>query len=92
MNKDNAKDYLPLVQALADGKELQWSNDEGEWGTLADWGFTTEPKRYRIKPEPREWFVWVDENGRGRFATAINDEYQSSSGKFNPVKVREVIE
>ena len=24
MNKDNAKDYLPLVQALADGKQLQY--------------------------------------------------------------------
>lgn len=23
MNKDNAKDYLPLVQALADGKVIQ---------------------------------------------------------------------
>jgi hypothetical protein len=23
MNKDNAKDYLPIVQALADGKQIQ---------------------------------------------------------------------
>ena len=31
MNKDNAKDYLPLVQALAEGKKLEYLNDSDEW-------------------------------------------------------------
>ena len=61
MNKDNAKDYLPLVQALADGKQLQYLDGFGNWG---DTGgiyapyFDEDPSCYRIKPEPRTFEVW----------------------------------
>lgn len=58
MNKDNAKDYLPLVQALADGKEVQILHS-GEWHDIDDPSFTAPAVCHRIKPEPRE--VWVNE-------------------------------
>lgn len=57
MNKDNAKDYLPLVQALAEGKVIQLQVDNGEWLDLDETKFNFEPSDYRIKPEPRE--IWV---------------------------------
>lgn len=61
MNSTNAKDYLPLVQALAEGKVIQqidratcaWADCEGEVK------FFYSPDSYRIKPEPRE--IWVNE-------------------------------
>lgn len=31
MNKSNAKDYLPYVQALADQKTVQVQNSGGRW-------------------------------------------------------------
>ena len=31
MNKDTAKDYLPLVQALAEGKTIQLFSDCDGW-------------------------------------------------------------
>lgn len=71
MNKQNAKDYLPLVQALIDGKTIQYRVDDGEtWVDLAETSFTYYPDAYRIKPEPHpaeSWpvdakiLVWNDE-------------------------------
>lgn len=57
MNKDNAHLYLPLVQALADGKVIQRRDIAGNWCDSPDI-FDGEPaSRYRIKPEPREWWI-----------------------------------
>lgn len=51
MNASNAKDYLPLVQALAEGRTIQALCANGDWkdheridtGCPVNW--------YRIKPE-----------------------------------------
>ena len=75
MNKDNAKDYLPLIQALAEGKQLQlwdgverpvWTDCSGEISFMAESSF------YRVKPkEPREcWIVVYD-----RFTVNTADVY-----------------
>lgn len=50
MNKDNAKDYFPLVQALADGKSL----NAGGWVEIEidEFAVLHPPERYRIKPDP----------------------------------------
>lgn len=57
MNKGNAAQYLPLVQAVADGKEIQHNAFGTEWIVLHNPSFTESPERYRIKPEPREWWL-----------------------------------
>lgn len=55
MNKDTAKDYLPLVQALAEGKTIQWMNMGGEWhDQIIETSFAAPADRYRIKPEPSQ--------------------------------------
>jgi hypothetical protein len=62
MTKETAKDYLPLVQALADGKTIQIQptpNGNGPWKDLFDPEFSESHTCYRIKPEPRE--IWVNE-------------------------------
>ena len=60
MNKDNAAQFLPLVQALADGKTIQY-NDAGTWFDMAgeSVAFGNEISHYRIKPEPQEVTVWI---------------------------------
>ena len=50
MNKDNAKDYLPLIQALAKGKTIQFFIG-GKWNDVEDVSFNYEVQDYRIKPE-----------------------------------------
>ena len=54
MNKDNAKDFLPLVQALADGKIIQYEMQIGwiDIGITKSIYFNDAPEKYRGKPEP----------------------------------------
>jgi len=54
MNKDNARDYLPLVQALAEGKTIEFLNSNAQWEDCEYPSFNQMPVRYRIKPEPKK--------------------------------------
>tara|TARA_B110000858_G_C17440781_1_gene309691 strand:+ start:96 stop:344 length:249 start_codon:yes stop_codon:yes gene_type:complete len=51
MNKENAHLYLPLVQALVDGNDVQQIRGEG-WLNIKDPTLVREPECYRIKPKP----------------------------------------
>lgn len=51
MNKSNAHLYLPLVQALVDGKTLQHKVSDG-WRDMLYTDFSSDPESYRIKPTP----------------------------------------
>lgn len=67
MNKDNAHLYLPLVQALAEGKTIEHSYDGKYWEKIPSTiDFLPAPEQYRIVQEPRkpaELLVWVREDG-----------------------------
>lgn len=58
MNKDNAKDYLPLVQAMAEGKVIQILMDNGKWEDVESTLFSENAEFYRVKPEPK--VIWVN--------------------------------
>ena len=57
MNANNAAQFIPLVQALVEGKTIQYKarHHPGEWQDMNDVSFVDEPKDYRIKPEPRKF-------------------------------------
>ena len=54
MNRQEAKDMLPFIQALAEGKPIQLKDRIGNW---MDIDFINvelcNPNVYRIKPEPK---------------------------------------
>ncbi len=52
MNKDNAAQFLPLVQALAEGKTIQLRHSSDNWMDHSNPDFGLAPVNYRIKPEP----------------------------------------
>lgn len=61
MTKENAHEYLPFVQALAEGKEIEMSNLSMQWMSITSPSFDLEPERYRIKPEKKLVpFTWDD--------------------------------
>lgn len=72
MNKNNAKDFLPFVQALAEGKTIQYKNLSGEWTDAQSVSFSGTPSRYRIKPSPIERWGVVSKSGN--FLTTYEDE------------------
>lgn len=55
MTKENAKEFLPLVQAFAEGKQIQFNPSKysiPNWQDVYDISFEYDSKSYRIKPEP----------------------------------------
>lgn len=55
MNREQAKELLPIIQAFAEGKTVQTINENGEWITCSciNFEFNSSPKSYRIKPESK---------------------------------------
>ena len=58
MNKENAHLYLPLVQALVDGRDIQWGGPVDGWADVSP-NFTDAPENYRIKPKPRDFWIAI---------------------------------
>ena len=52
MTREEAKEFLPIIQAFADGKTIEFRTIEGTWEELPEPLFQN-PYKYRIKPEPK---------------------------------------
>ena len=52
MTREEAKTLLPIIQAWAEGKNIQFLSDD-EWHDINQADFTCYPDKYRIKPEPK---------------------------------------
>ena len=54
MTREEANEMLPIIQAWADGKTVDWYDEDIGWRAS---GFTLDfdknPKYFRIKPEPK---------------------------------------
>lgn len=54
MNKQQAKDLLPIIQAFAEGKTIEFRNKSfKEWTEIENPSFDPTITNYRIKPEPK---------------------------------------
>ena len=54
MTREEVKILLPIIQAFAEGKAIQFRCKTGEWlNILSEFDFTLSPDDYRIKPEPK---------------------------------------
>ena len=52
MTREEAKQLLPIIQAFADGKNIQLL-DECDWHDVYETDFYGNTDKYRIKPEPK---------------------------------------
>ncbi len=73
MNRERAKELLPIIQAYAEGKEIEYkwiSDDDGPDGAwITPDGTFESGGEYRIKPEPFECWVNVyDTDGKSRYS------------------------
>lgn len=56
MNRNEAKELLPIIKAFSEGKIIQVKQTTGEWVSFSHkscMSFDSKPKYYRIKPEPK---------------------------------------
>ena len=92
MTREEAKELMPIIQAWAEGKNIQFLSD-GEWHDINQTDFTCYPDKYRIKPGPKYrpfktkeecWnemlkhspFGWLKSKKNGRFR-CIGEVYGS---------------
>jgi hypothetical protein len=57
MTRDNANKLLPIIEAYAEGKIIEFKDRGGTWREIASYAeldFIEAPERYRIKPEPKQ--------------------------------------
>ena len=100
MTREQVKKLLPIMQAYAEGKTIQFLNG-GKWYDVYDTDFYQSPDVYRIKPEPKYrpfktqeecWqemlkhqpFGWLKSKMNGRFS-CIGEVY--GSDEFETVYV-----
>lgn len=52
MTREEAKELMPVIQAFADGKDVETKTSSG-WISIENMSFAGNPDSYRIKPEPK---------------------------------------
>ena len=53
MNRSEAKELLNIIKAFAEGKVIQLKTVDKGWQDIHSASFDSNPKNYRIKPEPK---------------------------------------
>lgn len=80
MTKDNAKDLLPLVQALAEGKTIQHYWECGHtWEDCDNLYFDDDVNTYRIKPK---FFVFKKNDGTYYKSTEFEHNTKGANWQF----------
>lgn len=93
MDKHSAKDFLPLVQALAEGKTIQCRRAPGgAWYDTPTVSFDGDPKNYRIKPEPAVLWVLYDKQNRLRGTFEGAEDAAAYSGYVTDCRVVKFVE
>ena len=74
MNRDRAKKLLPIMQAFAEGKDIQYHDHKDGWVT--DDPEFHEDLEYRIKPEPEVIYFNKKKLGE-RFSYGYHNEIRA---------------
>ena len=75
MTRERAKELMPLIQAYAEGKSLQAKNAIMSTWKDIDAPFWSEGVEYRIKPEPREfWLIQLPMDVRSGHIVCSSEE------------------
>lgn len=93
MTPEHAKQLLPIITAFAEGKAVQYKPEAGEWEDCINPTFSMPMHKYRIRPEPREWFANIYLSGSGYLHETENDSASArGNSKAETIRVREIIE
>jgi hypothetical protein len=98
MNRAEAAKLWPLIKAWSEGKTLQCRN-KGGWESDDSFVFVFGAESYRIKPEPREWWI-IQNNGTSFFTRMFSSKKDADDHikqcwhpeALTAFKVREVLD
>jgi hypothetical protein len=99
MNRENAHLFLPLVQALADGKTIQvYHPSRKQWEDSTNVEFIYRVDQYRIKPEPRKWVgmvtgrSWKANEGPAIISIQFECDVNSMPDVYDKLMIREILD
>lgn len=97
MTRETAKLIIanePFIRAHAEGKTIQvFNTNNGSWYDNDSPSFNAQPEHYRIKAEPREFFVNIYPSGKLCIHPTREDANRMArAALFDCIKVREVID
>jgi len=80
MTPERARELLPIIQAYAEGKTVQYFVN-GRWVNHGDPDFTGQANKYRIKPEPKVIYVneYPDGKSYGHAAWETKEQAESNA-------------
>jgi hypothetical protein len=86
------KEQIAVMQGYVDGKQVQMRLCSGKWTYITRPNWNWLENEYRIKPEPREWWISQDE-----VAQTPQNGYYFGVARTRPnglpaIHVREVLE
>jgi len=84
MTRQETLEKLMLITAYANGKTIQYRGGD-IWEDLGHPTWTEPTDHYRVKPEPREWVFWGEDNDDHLY-------HISHSAKLKQVRVREILD
>ena len=94
--QEHAIKMLPLITALAEGKQLQFQCDPiNPWRDCAEVSLSTLstfPNHYRVKLEPREFWVELYNHSSGAVSSVVGGLYKERPpGAGEVIRVREIL-
>ena len=91
MTKETAKQFIDVLQAFVDGRPVEVKTQFG-WEEIKNPNFGSSPENYRVKPEPREWFINIYENRAcGLYHSKMAADNNAVVGRVECVRVREIL-
>ena len=91
MNRERAKELLPIIQAFAEGKEIEYKPEGGVWTPFDSQVCGPEflsHNQYRIKPNPR--YIWLNVYERyasGSYSTKKQADFNAGDGRVGCMKI-----
>ena len=100
MNRQQAKEFLPIIKAFAEGKEIE-CRVEDKWYKLLEICNETNPQDYRIKPEYRPFkdaeecfeemkkhqpFAWIKDKQQQYFNIITLSNIYASTFQYDEVE------
>jgi len=99
MKQSEAAAFWPLIKAWSEGKTLQLRRERNWEDVIMSIDFCCQPDQYRIKPEPREWWI-IQNNGTSFFTRMFSSKKDADDHikqcwhpeALTAFKVREVLD
>ena len=94
MTRERAKKLLPIIEAFANGKTIQFKNwGDTEWVDIEVQVAWEDGTDYRIKPEPKRFRLYLDGNDIITMIEGIdNPEILYHISNIKPVRTIELVE